>query len=87
MIAAIPMSFAKEIYQDAKLRFPEGTIETRISRREGAPIGSFEPDVWLIHIPTGTNVLCHEFPTQNENFVAAVIRLRIACDALASQGR
>lgn len=45
---------------------------------------SFPPEhdsaIRLIHTASGIHVDCDEFPSQQENYIAAAIRLRIACD-------
>ena len=75
-------NFAAQIYEDAKKLFAEGTVQTltrRIEPASGEP-PKVDTAVRLIHTPTGTTITSEEFSTQYENFVAAAIRLRIACD-------
>jgi hypothetical protein len=70
--------FKKQLYQDAKRLFPHGTVEALV-----APPKMFEPvdpAVHLVHTPSGVSVTCDEFESQTENYIAAAIRLRIACD-------
>jgi hypothetical protein len=70
--------FKKQIYKDAKRLFPKGTVETLV-----APPKIFEPidpAVRLVHKSSGVSAVCDEFESQTENFIAAAIRLRIACD-------
>lgn len=74
------MSFSRQIYDDTKKLFPEGTVETLVSRPSGAPAGTLAPAVRLVHTSTGIEIVCGDFPTQIENYIAAAIRLRIACD-------
>ena len=74
------MSFSREIYDDAKRLFPDGTVETLVSRPLEGPAGTSAPAVRLIHTSTGIEIICSDFPTQIENYIAAAIRLRIACD-------
>jgi protein subunit release factor A len=74
------MSFSKEIYADAKKLFPDGTVETMVWRTSGALPATSAPAVRLIHISTGIEIVCSDFTTQIENYIAAAIRLRIACD-------
>jgi protein subunit release factor A len=74
------MNFSREIYDDAKRLFPDGAVETLVSRPAGAPSGTLAPAVRLVHTSTGIEIVCGDFPTQIENYIAAAIRLRIACD-------
>jgi protein subunit release factor A len=76
------MSFAIAIYDDAKRLFPEGEVQVLIARAPGASSGKLLPEVRLVHLPSGLEVICHEFPTQTENYIAAAMRLRAACDRL-----
>ena len=78
------MSFSRATYDDAKKLFPDGTVETLVSRPSGAPPGTLDPAVRLVHTPTGSEIICSDFPTQIENYIAAAIRLRIACDKRAA---
>jgi protein subunit release factor A len=48
---------------------------------DGSGVGVFDAAVKLIHTQTGIEMTCDEFPTQIENYIAATIRLRIACDS------
>lgn len=75
-------NFAAQIYEDAKKLFPDGAVQTLSRRIETASgeLPKVDSAVRLIHTPTGTTITSEEFSTQYENFVAAVIRLRIACD-------
>jgi protein subunit release factor B len=75
-------NFSKRIYDDAKKQFPEGAVETLVSRPAGPAghPGNFDPAVRLVHDATGVEITCSDFPTQIENYIAAAIRLRIACD-------
>jgi protein subunit release factor A len=75
-------NFPKQIYDDVKKLFPVGAIETLVSRAPG-PDGPANSDsaVCVVHTPTGLEIVCDDFPSQIENFIAAAIRLRIACDA------
>src|SRR5688572_6112485 len=76
--------FPRQIYGEAKKLFPEGVVETLAARPSspGAPgaTETFDSAVRLIHTPTGLEITCEEFPSQIENFIAAAIRLKIACD-------
>ena len=74
------MNFQQQIYDETKGLFPEGEVQTLICRRSGEQPGAFGPAVRLIHTPTGIEISCDEFPSQIENYIAAAIRLRIACD-------
>jgi hypothetical protein len=74
------MNFSRQIYDDARKLFRDGTVETLVSRPSGAPLGASDPAVRLVHTATGIEIICSEFPTQIENYIAAAIRLRIACD-------
>jgi protein subunit release factor A len=71
------MSFAKDIYDDAKRLFPDGEVQALIARASGARA---LPDVRLVHLPSGLEVTCADFPTQSENYIAAALRLRAAVD-------
>jgi protein subunit release factor A len=74
--------FPKRIYGEAKKLFPEGAVETLVARAEGPAghQGSRDLAVRLVHSPTGIEVTCDDFPSQTENYIAAAIRLGIACD-------
>ena len=74
--------FSKKIYEDAQKLFPKGEVQTLVCRGAGPGElpGAFEATVRLVHTPTGIEKTCDEFPTQIQNFIAAAIRLRIACD-------
>ena len=75
-------NFSTQIYDEAKKLFPEGAVEVMVSRPAWPPgqPGDFDPAVRLVHAATGVEITCSEFPTQIENYIAAAIRLRIACD-------
>ena len=77
----VNMNFARQIYDDAKKLFPDGTVEALVFRPSGASPGTSETRVRLVHKPTGIEIVCDDFPTQIENYTAAAIRLRIACDS------
>lgn len=76
-------NFPRQIYDESKKLFPNGDVETFVSREHpspGTPFGAVDPAVRLVHIPTGIEITCADFPSQTENYIAAVIRLSIACD-------
>jgi protein subunit release factor A len=75
-------NFSKRIYDDAKKLFLEGAVEVLITRAAGpaAQGGTFDPAVRLVHKASGIEITCSDFPSQTENYIAAAIRLRIACD-------
>jgi protein subunit release factor A len=75
-------NFSRRIYDEAKKLFPEGAVEALVSRPVGptGQPGNFDPAVRLVHAATGVEITCSDFPTQIENYIAAAIRLRIACD-------
>jgi hypothetical protein len=75
-------NFSRRIYDEAKKLFPEGAVETLVSRPAGpaGQPGNLDPAVRLVHAAMGVEITCSEFPTQIENYIAAAIRLRIACD-------
>ncbi|MDX2239835.1 MAG: hypothetical protein NW224_04035 [Leptolyngbyaceae cyanobacterium bins.302] len=75
------MNFQRQIYIEVKGLFPDGAVEALISRPAGADVGVFDAAVKLVHTQTGIEITCDEFPTQIENYIAATIRLRIACDS------
>ena len=66
------------LYDEVKRLFPEGAVEVLVTRAQlfQAP----DPAVRLVHTASGTSVDCAEFPSQQQNYIAAAIRLRIACD-------
>ena len=70
------MDFSRQIYDDAKKLFPIGAVETFVSRSSETSA----PAVRLVHTSTGIEMICSEFPTQIENYIAAAIRLRIVTD-------
>jgi len=75
-------NFSRRIYDEAKKLFPKGAVEALVSRPAG-PVGepgNSDPAVRLVHTATGVEITCSDFPTQIENYIAAAIRLRIACD-------
>jgi protein subunit release factor B len=75
-------NFSRRIYDEAKQLFPEGAVETLTVRPigPGGRLDKLDPAVRLIHYATGMEATCSDFPTQTENYIAAAIRLRIACD-------
>ena len=73
--------FPRKIYSEAKRLFPDGAVESLVSRSSGIVAGGgTDSAVKLVHVATGQEVLCDEFSSQIENFIAAAIRLRIQCD-------
>ena len=76
----IPMraEFQKCLYGEVKRLFPEGSVEVLVAR--GQLFQPPDPAVRLVHTPSGISVDCAEFPSQQQNYIAAAIRLRIACD-------
>lgn len=79
------IDFARDIYDDAKRLFPQGAVEALISRPPGTPPGGSDPAVQLHHLDTGITIVCADFPTQIENYIAAAIRLRVALDERGDQ--
>jgi hypothetical protein len=76
--------FAEIIYEDVKKLFPDGAVEKYVvplATSGGLP-NRINPAIRLVHRTLGIEVTCSDFRTQTENFVAAVIRLKIACDGL-----
>jgi len=74
--------FTRQIYGEAKHLFAEGEVEVLVAQPsflEALP-QQLDLNVQLIHLPTGIKQTVGDFPSQMENFIAAVIRLRIACD-------
>ena len=70
--------FKTRLYEEVKRLFPPATVDAQV----GAP-KMFEPPssaVQLVHLPTGISVICDEYESQTENYIAALVRLRIACD-------
>lgn len=74
--------FPGQIYPEVKQLFPDGTVQTLVSRPTGLNVqpGTLDSAVRLVHTFTGIEITCGEFLSQIENFIAAAIRLRIACD-------
>jgi hypothetical protein len=74
--------FPRRIYDEVKRLFPDDTVQTLVSRPTllSSRQGAIDPVVRLIHTPTGIEITCDDFPSQTENYIAAAIRLRIACD-------
>ncbi len=74
--------FSKQIYSEAKKLFPEGAVEVLITRATGpaGQPGKFDATVRLVHKASGIEITCNDFPSQTQNYIAAAIRLRIACD-------
>ena len=73
--------FTRKIYAEAKGLFPSGAVQTLVSRPSDLGAGDpIDAAVKLVHVPTGREIICDEFPSQAENFIAAAIRLRIQCD-------
>ncbi len=71
--------FQQRLYAEVKGLFPQGAIEVLVTRAQSFP-PEYDPAVRLIHTASGIHVDCDEFPSQQENYIAAAIRLRIACD-------
>ncbi|MDR3457733.1 MAG: peptide chain release factor-like protein [Verrucomicrobiae bacterium] len=78
--------FPSQIYAAAQQLFPEGTVETQVTLPAvfSAEPAVIDPAVRLVHTPTGIAVACRDFPSQTENYIAAALRLRIACDKHAA---
>jgi hypothetical protein len=78
--------FSEQIYDDAKRLFPDGIIKTHVTLPAvfTPEPSAIDPAVRLVHTPTGIEVCCSDFPSQTENYIAAAIRLRIACDKHAN---
>ena len=75
--------FTDEVYRDTKRLFSEGAVQILVARPKFDPDRiAVDPTVRLVHTVTGTEVSCGEYSSQTENFVAAMIRLRIACDEI-----
>lgn len=74
--------FQKQMYAEVKRLFPEGAVETLVARPSvsSGQEQSINPTVRLVHTATSIEVTCGDFPSQVENYIAATIRLRIACD-------
>ena len=75
-------NFSEDIYQEARKLFPESEIEVLIERAPapaGQP-GKTSTAVRLVHKATRIQVTCDDYSSQKQNYVAAAIRLRIACD-------
>jgi protein subunit release factor B len=75
-------NFPRQIYDEAKKLFPDGAVQALVCRAAGpgALPEKSAAAVRLVHTATGIEITCDEFSTQIQNFVAAAIRLRIACD-------
>ena len=74
-------SFKDQVYKDATRLFPDGAVQVLVARPKFHPDSmTVDPAVRLVHTATGTEVSCSEYSSQTENFIAAIIRLRIACD-------
>jgi hypothetical protein len=78
------MDFQRQIYDEVKSLFPSGTVEVLTFRAVESDPSTSLPAVKLIHTSTGTEIICADFSTQIENFIAASIRLRIVCDTEAT---
>ena len=78
--------FPRQVYGEIKQLFPAGTVETQVARPVvfGPEPSAMDPAVRLVHTPTGIEASCSDFPSQTENYIAAAIRLRIACDKHAA---
>ena len=74
--------FSKLIYTESRKLFPKGAVEILVPRAKGptAGLADLDASVRLVHKPTGIEVTCNDFPTQIQNYAAAAIRLKIACD-------
>jgi hypothetical protein len=75
--------FATKLYEQVKQLFPIGTLETLVAA-SGGPSSKLDPTIQLVHIPSGLEITCGEFPSQTEKYIAAAIRLRIAVDHSAA---
>ena len=76
-------SFSENLYKEARGLFPDGAVQTFVAPPKFEPIEMhIDPSVRLVHRPTGTEASCGDYSSQTENYVAAIIRLRIACDKL-----
>lgn len=75
-----PADFSRQLYEEAKQLFPEGTIQTFVTRPAVAQPGQLDPAVKLLHSSSGIEASCNDFPSQIENYIVAIIRLKIACD-------
>ena len=74
--------FERQIYDDVKRLFADGTVQTCVAQPSfsGGLPQTVDPAVRLVHTITGLEVTCSDFPSQTENYIAAAIQLRIACD-------
>ncbi len=71
--------FPRQIHDEARKLFPEGAIQILMGRMPGPDAGP-SAAVKLIHNATGIEEICDKFSTQIQNFTAAAIRWRVACD-------
>jgi len=82
-------SFERQIYDEVKHLFAEGELETLVVRpsfSDELP-DNVESAVRLVHKSTNIEVTCSDFPSQIQNYIAAAIRLRRACDQAAAARR
>jgi hypothetical protein len=75
----MPPSFANQIYAEVKSLFAEGEVEALLCKAKDA--AGCSAAVRLIHKPSGMEVVCEDFSSQTENYIAAALRLRIQCDS------
>ena len=76
--------FAEIICEDVTKLFPDGAVEKYVvplAVSGGLP-ERINPAIRLLHRTRGIEVTCSDFRSQTENLIAAVIRLRIACDEM-----
>ena len=75
----IDKAFLATIRPDVERLFPKGGLQIQI-----APTKPDEPRtnpaIRASHQASGLSVTCGDFPTQAENYIAAIIRLRVMCD-------
>jgi hypothetical protein len=69
--------------EEAGRLFRDGEVETFV-RRAGDPgelPGEADATVCVVHRPTGIEVSCDSYPSQMQNKLIAMLRLRIAVDS------
>ena len=83
MPSAMDSEFPRQIYEEVKRLFADGTVQALVTRGSD-PDGGQDAAVQLVHEDTGTKITCNEFSSQIQNYVAAAIRLRVALDTKES---
>ena len=80
------MDFQNNLYAEVKKLFREGEVDVFVSppRGPGQDQQQYDFRVRLVHKSTRLEQTCGEYDSQPQNYILAMIRLRVALDAALS---